>query len=67
MGFDEFGLHFVKTVTTAVLITKKIQRLMHEMNIQDAGYRKKRAKYNSYPGPDSQTTRNRFRRRLPMH
>lgn len=43
---------------------KKVQRLMHEMNIQGAGYCKKRAKYNSYPGPDGQTTRNRFHRRF---
>lgn len=34
------------------------------MNIQGAGYRRKRVKYNSYPGPDGQTTHNRFRRRF---
>ncbi|WP_338347094.1 IS3 family transposase [Fructobacillus cardui] len=43
---------------------KKVQRLMHNMNIQGAGYRRKRVKYNSYPGPDGQTTHNRFRRRF---
>lgn len=43
---------------------KKVQRLMHEMNIQGAGYRKKKAKFNFYPGPNDQTTKNRFRRRF---
>ncbi|MDF7637827.1 IS3 family transposase, partial [Leuconostocaceae bacterium ESL0958] len=43
---------------------KKVQRLMHDMHIKGAGYRKKRAKYNSYPGPRGQRTKNRLHRRF---
>ncbi|GAO99505.1 IS3 family transposase [Fructobacillus ficulneus] len=53
-----------KTSKYSQINHKKVQRLMHEMNIQGSGYRKKRAKYNSYPGPNGRTTKNRFRRRF---
>ncbi|WP_061992716.1 IS3 family transposase [Fructobacillus ficulneus] len=51
-----------KTSKYSQINHKKVQRLMYEMNIQGSGYCKKRAKYNSYPGPNGRTTKNRFRR-----
>lgn len=43
---------------------KRVQRLMKVMGIQAKGYRKTSRKYNSYPGPNGQSVKNRLRRRF---
>lgn len=59
MVFDVFGQCYERQVSTEYsrVNHKKVQRLMHEINIQGAGYRKKKAKFNFYPGPNDQTTK----------
>lgn len=43
---------------------KRVQRLMKVMGIQAKGYGQKTRKYNSYPGPNGQSVKNRLRRRF---